>query len=191
VKRILVLALAAACVACQKQTTEQAKQPSGQATVDYAPRIGIAVSTSSRSCVAIQNSTLEPGSPITLVNPASPQSFIQAEITGRSASVCPITQDVNPALNSYDLKPTAVTLPKLTPMIAVVGPPANFSMENVSVQADLDQNGTADSFSGCGASDGVHLTVWKGRAITGSPIWKGYYYESGNPGTLPSCPAGS
>jgi len=181
---ILLLAILAGC-----RGNNETKQPSGQAVVDYAPRIGIAVSTSARNCVAIQNATLQPGSPITLVTPSSPQSFAEAQITGRSASPCPITQDVNPAMNSYDIKPPSGSLQKLTPMIAVVGPASQFSMENVSVLANLDQDRTSETFTACGADDGVHLAAWKGRPLTGTPIWKGYYYEAGNPGTLPACAA--
>jgi hypothetical protein len=191
VKRILLIVLAAASLACQHQANET-KQPSGQATVDYAPRIGVAVMTPTRTCMAIQNSTLQPNSQVTLVTPSSPQSFVEAQVTGTSATPCPITREVNPAVTSYDLKPPAAATPtKLMPLIAVVGPAANFSMENVSVQADLDQNGTADTFSACGADDGVHLNVWKGRPLVGTPVWKGYYYEPGNPGTLPACGTGA
>lgn len=183
---MLVIVLAAAALACQKK---EAAAPSGQAMVDYSPRIGIAVKTGARSCVAIQNATLEPGSPMTLVTASSPQSFTEVQVTGRSGSACPITQDVNPAMNSYDIKPATGTLQKSVPMIAVVGPAAQFSMENVSVQAKLDQDATAETFTACGAGDGVHLAAWKGRPLTGTPIWKGYYYEPGNPGTLPACGA--
>jgi hypothetical protein len=184
VKRILLLASSLLIVACHK---EQPQQPSGQATIDYAPRIGVAVSTTTRTCLAIQNSTLQPGSPVTLVSPASPQTFSEVQVTGTSSSQCPITKEVNPSMTSYDISPNTANLPKLTPLIAVVGPAANFTMENVNVQADLDQNNSPDTFSACAASDGVHLNVWKGRPLTGTPIWKGYYYEPGNPGTLPAC----
>ena len=37
--------------------------------------------------------------------------------------------------------------------------------------------------------DGVHLTVWRGIPVTGTRLWSGYYYEAGNPGTLPTCTA--
>jgi len=74
-------------------------------------------------------------------------------------------------------------------MIAVAGSAAasSFLLENISVQADLDQTHTKNTFRACGASDGIHLTVWRGIPVTGTRIWSGYYYETGNPGTLPAC----
>lgn len=185
-RRTFAVLLLATLAACHKNSE---KEPSGQAAVDYAPRIGVAVSTDSRSCVAIQNTTLQPGSPLTVVIPSSPQSFVETQVSGSSASPCPITHDVNPAMNSYDIKANTGTLPKSTAMIAIVGPASQLSMENVSVQAHLDQDNSTDTFGACGADDGVHLSVWKGRPFTGTPIWKGYYYEAGNPGTLPACTA--
>jgi hypothetical protein len=155
--------------------------------VDYAPRIGIAVATGSRACLAIQNSTLQPGSPVTLVSPASPQSFTAAQVSGPSSHPCPITQDVNPLWSSYDITVSQGDLPKLLPFIAVVGNPSGFLTENLTVRSDIDQNGKTETFRACGASDGVHLSVWRDAPLTGTIVWKGYYYEEGNPGTLPAC----
>lgn len=155
--------------------------------VNYAPKIGIAVSTPARTCMAIQNTTLQPNAPITLVNPALPQSFMPAQVTGPSQDLCPITQQPDPSWNNYSISSSQGNVPKNTPLIAVVGAPNSFTMENLMVQADLDQNHKVETFRACGASDGVHLSVWDGAALKGTVLWKGYYYEPGNPGTLPTC----
>lgn len=187
-KRAILIVPIAFLFGCSKpQQPSTTATVSSQAQVDYSPRIGIAVQTASRSCVAIKNATLTADSPLTLIVPLSPQQIIQAKVTGRSSSACPITQDVDPSVNSYDISAVTPIPQKDLPMIAVVSQPSAFQMDNVLAITDLDQNGGRNSFSACGASDGVHLFAWKGNPNTGSPIWKGYYYEPGNPGTLPAC----
>jgi hypothetical protein len=139
--------------------------------------------------MSIQNSAVTPG-PVTLVVPQSPQSFVEAQISGASPTACPITQDVMPGVSSFEISlPAASSIPKLTPLIAVLGSASSngFLMENISVQADLDQAKSQNTFRACGADDGVHLTVWRGIPLTGTRIWSGYYYMAGNPGTLPTC----
>lgn len=198
--RILVLIQRAASAAivsllllsCGQKPTETNSQAAvnASAPVDYSPRVGVAVRTNSRTCVAIKNGAVPMNSPITLVTPTSPQSFIEAQISGPSPSPCPITQEVSPEMTNYEISaPKSSNIPQLTPLIAVVGSATSnsFLQENVVVQADLDQNRGKNTFRACGASDGIHLTVWRGIPITGTRLWSGSYYEPGNPGTVPTC----
>ena len=159
------------------------------AAASYTPRLGVAVTTSSRTCFAIQNANLAVGAPVTLVSPMSPQTFVQAEISATSSTPCPISKEVDPTVTNYDLQVSkAASLPKLTPLIAVVGPSAPFSVgPNNSLTANLDQNNKTQSFRSCAASDGIHLTVWSGNPLDGTLLWHGYYYEPGNPGAGPAC----
>lgn len=157
---------------------------------DYNPRLGIAVKTGARTCVALQNSTLQPNAPVTLIFQGPPaQSFQATSISGPSDSPCPITQETNPMMHSYDIASVPAEMPKLMPVIAIVGPPGSLTTVNGKVQSDLDQNGKTESFRTCGSDNGIHLTVWKGDPLTGTIVWHGYYYEPGNPGTLPTCTA--
>lgn len=157
--------------------------------VDYRPRIGVAVVTNSRSCLAIQNAAMQPNTPVTVIVASAPQSFSSAQISGPSAQPCPITRDVQPGWTSYDLSGLPPTTPKLAPLIVVGGSSSGFLTENVSVQADLDSNGQKQSFHECAADDGIHLSAWRGLPGSGTVLWRGYYYEPGNPGTLPACTA--
>jgi hypothetical protein len=154
----------------------------------YVPRIGLAVTTGSRTCIAIHNANLTIGSPITLVSPSMPQTFTQAEISATSASPCPITKDVDTTASNYDLHLKEGGLGKLTPLIAVVGKSAAFSTSaNNVVSADLDQNGKSQSFRACSAGDGIHLTVWSGAPLDGTLLWHGFYYEPNNAAAGPAC----
>lgn len=186
---LIMLALLAAS-ACNKtrQSTETAAPSSSLATnpASYTPRIGIGVSTSARTCIAIQNGNLANGSVITLISPIVPVTFTQATVSSVSQDACPITQNVDTTVSNYNVT-TQNPVPKLTPMIAVVGTPAVSVNTNNIAQADLDQNGHSEMFRACSADNGVHLTAWSGTPLETTMLWHGYYYESGNPGIGPPC----
>jgi len=192
-KKVFVLFAAVLAMSCTKKNPETGAQSSAlspsPAPASYLPRIGVAVSTGSRTCIAIQNANIASGSPVTLVNPMLPQTFTQADAGATAQSPCPVAQDVNPAFTSYDLHVTGASLPKLTPLIAVLGTSAAFSQQNNNVQADLDQNGKTEFFRACSANDGVHLTIWSGTPTTGAVIWHGFYYDPNNAAAGPPCTA--
>jgi hypothetical protein len=182
--------LLASCGSAPKRNSE-APASSTPAAANYAPKIGIAVRTSSRTCVQIANANLAPDSPITLVIPTAPQSFTQVQVKAPSASACPITKDLNANVSSYELNIQAdAAVPKQVPMFAVVGTSAPFTIQDNNVVADLDQNGQHRTFRECSASDGVYLTVWSGSALASPLLWHGHYYEAGNPALGPACTPG-
>jgi len=188
-------AIAACCLSLscgQKPTASnsEAVVSTKSTPADYSPRLGIGVRTAARTCVAIQNGTVALDSPVTLISPAPPQTFAEAHISRESSSPCPISQQPTPGMVSYDVSvPNSANVPKLTPLIAVLGTAASNSINlaNNGVVADLDHTQARNTFRACGASDGVHLTVWRNDPLTGTLLWSGSYYEAGNPGTLPTC----
>jgi hypothetical protein len=190
-KKIAIILAVAASVSCTKKNPQTGAESSALSPsappATYAPRIGVAVSTPSRTCVAIANGNIASGTAVTLVTPMLPQSFSQAEIGAQAQSPCPVSRELSPALSSYDVDVTGAAPPKLTPLIAVIGTSAPFSMQNNNVVADLDQNGKTESFRACSAADGVHLTVWSGAPTTGAVVWHGFYYEPNNAGLGPPC----
>jgi len=175
----------------QKPTSSNSEAaPTGSTPVDYSPRIGIGVRTGTRTCIAVKNGTLSADLPVTLITPVIPQTFAEARISGQSSSSCPIAQNPVSGVVSYDISvPDSANLTKLAPFIAVLGTAAssNISVANNGVVADLDHTQTRNTFRACGANDGVHLTVWRNDPLTGTLLWSASYFESGNPGTLPTC----
>jgi hypothetical protein len=123
---------------------------------------------------------------VTLISPIVPVTFTAATVSNVSQEPCPITRNVDTTVTNYNVTPQD-PLPKLTPVIAVIGTPAVTVNTNNSAQADLDQNGHVEMFRACSADDGVHLTMWSGTPLQSTLLWHGYYYESGNPGIGPSC----
>lgn len=190
-KQFAVMGLAVVLISCssRKQTTsEPGSFAMTAAPATYTPRIGVAVSTGGRTCVAMHNANIAASTPVTLVSPMLPQTFVQAEIAGLASSACPITNDVDTSVSNYDIRGAQISAQKLLPFIAVLGASAPFSTaQNGSVQADLDQNHKTETFRACSANDGIHLTVWAGEPLTGALLWHGYYYEPSNPGLGPSC----
>jgi hypothetical protein len=156
------------------------------APASYTPRIGIAVSTAARSCLAIHNGDLTSGTIITLISPISPVSFAQGEIGGVAQQPCPITQNVDTTVSNYTIK-LKNPVEKQTPMIAVVGAPAIIVSSNNVAQADLDQNGHTESFRACGTGNGIHFTVWNGAPLTGTLLWQGEYYDPSGASGIPAC----
>ena len=156
------------------------------APADYTPKIGIAVSTSSRICMAIHNGNLTNGAVVTLVSPVAPVTYTPATISGTAQQPCPITQNVDTTISNYNLNVQG-PIQKLTPMIVVLGTPAITINSSNIAQADLDQNGKTESFRACSADNGIHVSVWSGAPLQGTILWQAFYYESGNPGVGPAC----
>jgi len=142
--------------------------------------------------MTIRNGAIPPDTPVTLVSPANPQSFVEGTVKNQAVKPCPISQDVRPDVTSYEISLENADTSKLIPMIAVMGTAASnsFTVASNGVQADLSQMHRVNTFRACGADDGVHVTVWNGVPLTGSPVWSGHYFEEGNPGTLPTCTTG-
>lgn len=164
--------------------------PATSRSVDYSPRIGIGVRTGVRTCMAIQNGTLAANAPVTLITPSPPQALMEAQIAGQSSSPCPITQDVAPGAESYDISVVdAAKVPKSMPFFVVLGNALSneIALAGNGVVADLDHNRERETFRACGANDGIYLTVWHDDPLTGKLLWNGHYYEAGNPGALPNC----
>lgn len=188
---IPILLLSAAC-GSHKGPQSDNRQAAGTGPAEsaaiYRPRVGVAVATASRTCLAIPNDSLAASSPVTLVSPVLPQSFVEGEITGVVHEQCPVSQNLDPATTSYDVRVKQGNLTKLTPLIAVTGTAAVFSMgANNYVQADLQQNNKFESFRACSATDGVHLTMWQGNPLDGPLLWHGFYYSPGNTSVGPAC----
>lgn len=169
-----------AILSCSRPRDETTLNPL-QLAASYRARIGIAVRTETRLCVAIKNGNLAVSSPMTLVIPTTPQSFGPVRIKAPSEETCPITKDGDNALTSYELNlPDWVDrVPKLQPMVAVVGDPGSFLLTNITVQADLDQTREARMFHICGDTDGYRLTVWSATPLTSDLLWSGFYYDPG------------
>jgi len=201
-KRLLLVAVTVALAACgtrNNNPSEVSEGPNGAPAVpNYAPRIGVGVATQSRTCFAIANPNLTPGSPVTLVSPTTPQSFVQGQITGPGQGPCPVFRNSQTGFSSYDVNTSqssangaqAPSVQKLTPLIALAGPIGPMMANGGTVSVDLDQNGKTQNFRACSATDTIYLTVWAGAPLTGTVLWRGSYYAPDNASVAPACSPG-
>jgi hypothetical protein len=71
--------------------------------------------------------------------------------------------------------------------VAVVDPAGQISLRDGTLDADLDGDGTSESFRTCASSEGVHYQVWSGPPLTGQPRFHWYFYAGYD--TMPTCTA--
>src|SRR5438270_1103757 len=192
-KDCLLLMLAVMSCACsQKSTTTgtagvQTSSPARFAA--YASRIGVGVSTESRTCLSTHNDKVGSGTKVVLVSAINPQKFVETKVEDLAQHPCPITEEVDTSVSSYNLHSDSVAdIPKMQPLIVVFGDISSFRIgSSGEVLADIGQDGGTQSFRACSSPEGVQLTVWSGQPLTGAFVWHGFYYEPGNPGAAPAC----
>jgi hypothetical protein len=145
--------------------------------VSLSSRLGVAVQQSGRTCLYTHNADLRAGSPLTLVLLTPPQSTIKAEVIGPSAAAnCPSIDTSDATLSAYEIRVLAEGLVPSTPVIAVSGSVGQFQTKGQYVAADIGGDGHTEYFRFCASAEGIHLTVWSGRALRGKPKWHQYYY---------------
>src|SRR5436309_13753888 len=69
----------------------------------YASRIGVGVSTESRTCLSTHNDKVGSGTKVVLVSAMNPQKFVEAKVEDLAQHPCPITEEVDTSVSSYDL----------------------------------------------------------------------------------------
>jgi hypothetical protein len=178
---------------CTPRPTETNSEASTVETaqVDFSNRFGVAVRTASRTCVAIKNQSLSQGSPITLIQPQTPQTFTTAEVSAPSSDPCPVSANTSRGFTSYQISfpKSSPPLTKLTPFILYAGPPtaAGFTIDNNNVEADLDGNHSKNTFRACSATGEIYLSVWRGSPLVGTRLWAARYDDPENAGAFPVC----
>jgi hypothetical protein len=139
-------------------------------------------------CLAIDNPSLQPDSPVAIVGLADAPSLIDARIVGTttSSAICPALLGDRRAINiGKGLSFYEVRLPpdaRVELAIGVIGDTAR-----VGSGIDISGDGVADRFTQCATSEGVSFAVWSGMPYQGSPLWSGYYYLGYD--TESTCPA--
>lgn len=150
---------------------------SGRTQIHLSTNLGVAVQKSGTGCLYIHNSTLVPGSPLTVILLSPPQSTLKAEIVRPAASTtCSSEHASDTQLNAYEIRFLTEAPPAATPAIAVFGFSGRFHSHGQYVTADLEHHGKPESFRFCASSEGVHLTVWSGKPLEGERRWHQYYY---------------
>lgn len=139
-------------------------QPKG---FNWAADVGTAVDKDDAVCLAIGRADLKAGQRVTFVNSSMPQTAGELEVTEKKAASCGAGNPDNKALSFYGFRVAKGELEKFAPAFVLVGPR--------SVE-DVDGDGVSESYRACTSQEGVHLTVWSGKALEGRRRWHDYYY---------------
>lgn len=145
------------------------------------------------ACLAIRNSTLEPGRRLTLIVFSDKPVLRQTTIKAVTPQECPALLPDRAAVNrrsdlSYyalddhgqdvnDMALGVVTDRKLSDLAV---------MSSTMVRLDLDGDGKPEIISTCASREGIHFFVWPGKAYQGKPLWRDYYYVGYD--LTPTCP---
>jgi len=150
---------------------------SQQKQFDYNYHIGIvSIGMDNQICFDIKNPNLHPGDYIKIISLDRPQSIAQATVIERIDKTCSKQDKNDESENHYKLKHLKGKIEPSAISIGVVNPEAQFIVRNGIVSGDLDGDGKKEYFRICASSEGLHLSVWSGKALTGKRQWHRYYY---------------
>ncbi len=141
---------------------------------NYAGGIGIAVVARGNACLHIDNAS--PGTRVSLVSIGPPQAVSEAEVVGKASSACPALPGSASDRHRYAIRVTKGNVEPAQPMFAIAGFTGRFETRGGTVAADLDGDGKREFFRSCASAEGLHLTVWSGAPLSGTPKWHDYYY---------------
>lgn len=138
-------------------------------------------------CFRTNNKDLKPGTPVLIVDLLSDyygrsqrtfEAYIEKETNPTCAPRGMGSGDRYPELSTYySLAPKREDdRPKIDLGIAVVDPAARPHVVRGQTGLDLDNDGKDEYFRVCTSTEGLHLTIWKDRPLTGTRIWHNYYY---------------
>ena len=146
------------------------------ATFNYKSDLGVAVEKAGHTCLYILDSSLSPGQRVQFVTATTPQAAGEAEILMKADETCNDSAQDKPGVIHYSLKTTQGALRRAAPAFAIANYSRALTPTETGMAADLDGDGKPDSFRSCTSSEGVHLTVWKGKPLEGLRKWHYYYY---------------
>jgi hypothetical protein len=166
--RLATVCLGLLATACQHTAAPPA--------FNYAANLGLATQESGHNCIYITSATISPGQQVQFITASTPQTVGQAEIIGKAADICNSPGQDNPDLVRYSFKVTQGAMQRGAPAFALANVTRPLTVKEDGVTADLDGDGQPEYFRSCTSSEGVHLTVWKGKPLEGARKWHSYYY---------------
>ena len=127
-------------------------------------------------CLVIDNKHLEPGGSLTLVRVDTEPILYSAKISKTLASPCQPALKADIAGECYELQIAQSEKLKPGPYFALLCLRSQFVIRSKEVRATLEGFPGPISFRVCTSNEGLHLTVWQGKPITGKRLWHRYFY---------------
>jgi hypothetical protein len=171
--------------------------------IDYMSTLGVArARADGRLCVAMP-AALRDGEELVLVSvpiappkadstPAEYSSVLVSRVTGRGENECSIEKMGHglrlPGDSLYTVALARDSALSAAVLFAVALPFRTFFRAGHTAAARLSDEGHVLNFRVCTSGEGLHLTAWDGKPLTGKRVWHRYYYLGYD--TDPSCVPG-
>lgn len=140
-------------------------------------KLGIVVAKENLVCLIASVASLNIGSQVNLVLLSVPQKVVTGTVMSVSDRKCTeISKPHNIPGKYYRLSVPNNHTQLSVPAIGILNSSNQLRRVGLRVVGDLDGDGIEESFRSCTSSEGFHLTVWSGRALTGTRKWHSYYY---------------
>jgi hypothetical protein len=145
-------------------------------TFSYPANLGLAVEKAGHNCLYIPNSRLVPGQRVQFVTSAAPQTAGEVEIVGKAGDTCKDPGQNQAGMSSYSFKVIRGSLQMGAPAFAIANSNRPVRATEEGLAADLEGDGQLEYFRACTSTEGLHLTIWKGKPLAGARKWHNYYY---------------
>lgn len=181
----------------------QPARPTPRPDLDYRSIMGVArPRADGQLCIAMP-APLEDGAELTLVSvpvalpkadstPTEYSSVVASRVTGRGANECSIEKVGHglslPGDSLYTAAIVRDTARSAAIYFAVALPFRAFFRAGHTAAARLSEEGHVLNFRICASGEGLHLTAWDGKPLTGKRVWHCYYYLGYD--MIPSCVEG-
>ena len=152
------------------------ESPRSSRAFRYQDHLGVAIEKSGHRCLYLPNNRLSPGQRVQFVTALPPQTAGEAEILGTAAETCKDAPPDRSGITSYEFKVTKGVLATATLAFVIANSDRQPKQEREGVSADLDGDGKPVYFRACASSEGIHLTIWKGKPLRGERRFHYYYY---------------
>ena len=159
--------------------TELTPLPTLAQAFDYDTTVGIALALPRNSgCLAITNDHLVPRSTVTLILPAGESidqkaHIVIARIDAKLAEDCDV--DLGQSGDSYYRIQLDDSTQGRLPYFAVTGRTQPVIAPTGIVRVDVDGDGVIEEFRVCTSHEGLHLTIWSGKALKGTRRFHRYF----------------
>jgi hypothetical protein len=165
----------------QTQTLKDSFQQSdtsgtGVLHFSFSSQLGVVSKQSDTICLAVKNDQLNPGTPVRIVILSPKQAVLDGEVVRADPADCIQEVSSDAAMKYFEIRVFRGALVPRTPAIAIVGEAGSLSIFRGKASGDLDGDGRREYFRQCSSAEGVHLTVWTGKPLTGRRRWHAYFY---------------
>ena len=142
---------------------------------DYDMQLGI-VEIGERTCLTIPNDKLSAGEVVHLILPGESQLHIEATIAGKAPKTCSSNPDIRRTDSFYVLQVKGHKIEVPTIALGIVNYKSIFKLQDGLWGFNPHNDASWEFLRSCASSEGLHLTIWRGRPLKGKRIWHWYYY---------------